>query len=77
MPRCPICQLSLDSDSEPVWAHGGEVAHLVCIDATAAAILHARQSGNAVVKGIAEVLFKSARELMVREQAHPDQLRLV
>ncbi len=45
------------------------VACMTCCDALVMAVLNAQRDGNRYARTIAEALFKSAREIMVREGA--------
>ena len=65
---CPICQKPMNPDEDAIWE--GTI-HLICGDSLVMAVLNARRDGNRYARTIAEALFKSAREIVVREQAFP------
>lgn len=68
MSACPICQRLMNPDEDAIWE---AAAHMICIDAVAMAVLNAQRDGNRYARTIAEALFKSAREIMIREQVFP------
>lgn len=73
--KCPICNQPLDDDSDAVF--DGR-SHLTCVDSLAVVCMDAAERGNEYARTVVESLFKSARELLFREQAiDPAQLRLV
>lgn len=65
---CPICQQSMNPNEDAIWE--GTI-HLICGDSLIMAVLNAQREGNRYARTIAEALFKSAREIMVREQVYP------
>lgn len=75
---CPVCQLDLNPDQDAIWEMHGHRVHVECVDAIAAVILNiaTHRKTSDYGRGLMQVFFRDAREVLYRELIAPEQMRM-